>query len=147
MKKNDLVWGIIYTLIGLGCITVAYNTETALEGIIWGLGGVFFAVGVVGIIKYFYWNAPKRQERYKAREEHEKIEQNDELKTKIRDKAGRYSYLLGLYTAVISIIVFAVLDAVGVIENATMVEIYLGGYVVFQLIAGVVIFNRLMKKY
>jgi len=147
MKKSNLIWSIVYTIIGLVCITAAYNTETTAEGILWGLGGVFFAVGVVGIVKYFYWSAPKRQEQYKAREENEKIEQNDELKTKIRDKAGRYSYLLGLYTAIISIVVFAVLDAVGVIENAAMVVIYLGGYVVFQLIAGVVIFNRLMKKY
>ena len=147
MKKSNLIWNIVYTLIGLGCITAAYNTETTAEGILWGLGGVFLAVGVIGIVKYFYWSAPKRQERYKAREEIEKIEQKDELKTKIRDKAGRYSYLLGLYTAIISIVVFAVLDAVGVIENAAMVVIYLGGYVIFQLIAGVVIFNRLMKKY
>ena len=35
------------------------------------------------------------EERYEERLENERIEQHDELKTKIRDRAGRYSIRTG----------------------------------------------------
>ena len=79
--------------------------------------------------------------------ENDRIEQHDELKTKIRDRAGRYAYGIGLVVICFSILVFGILGALEVIDNARMIVLYLGGYLLFQVIAGIVIFNKLMKKY
>lgn len=102
---------------------------------------------VKSISIYFYWSSPKNKERYEERLENERIEQHDELKTKIRDRAGRYTYSLGLLVVCFSILVFGILGALEVIDNARMIVLYLGGYLLFQVIAGIVIFNKLMKKY
>ena len=45
-------------------------------------------------------------------------------------------------------VTFAIhLGALEVIDNARMMVLYLSGYLLFQVIAGIVIFNKLMKKY
>lgn len=41
-----------------------------------------------------------------------------ELKTKIRDRAGRYAYGIGLVVICFSILVFSILGALEVIDNA-----------------------------
>ena len=46
-----------------------------------------------------------------------------------------------------SILVFSILGALEVIDNTRMIVLYLSGYLLFQVIAGIVIFNKLMKKY
>ena len=69
------------------------------------------------------------------------------LKIKIRDRAGRYTYSLGLLVICFSILVFGILGALEVIDNTHMIVLYLSGYLLFQVIAGIVIFNKLMKKY
>ncbi|HIT68908.1 MAG TPA: hypothetical protein IAC36_03310, partial [Candidatus Aphodomonas merdavium] len=79
--------------------------------------------------------------------ENERIEQQDELKTKIRDRAGRYAYSLGLLVVSFSILAFGILGALDIIANARIIVLYLGAYLLVQVIAGIVIFNMLMKKY
>ena len=46
-----------------------------------------------------------------------------------------------------SILVFSILGALEIIDNARMIVFYLSGYLLFQVIAEIVIFNQLMKKY
>lgn len=79
--------------------------------------------------------------------ENERIEQHDELKTIIRDRAGRYTYSLGLLVICFSILVFGILGALEVIGHARMIVLYLSSYLLFQVIADIAIFNKLMKKY
>ena len=43
--------------------------------------------------------------------------------------------------------VFGILGALEAIDHARMIVLYLSGYLLFQVIAGIVIFNKLMKKY
>ena len=99
------------------------------------------------IYRYFYWNKPGNKERYAERMENEKIEQHDELKIKLRDKSGRYAYIFGLVAVSISIVAFSILGQLEIIDNSRMIIFYLGGYLIFQYIIGVVIFNHLLKKY
>ena len=40
-----------------------------------------------------------------------------------------------------------ILGALEVIDNARMIILYLSGYLMFQIITGIIIFNKLMKKY
>lgn len=85
--------------------------------------------------------------RYKEKLENEKIEQHDELKVKLRDRAGRYAYELSLVIVSISIVVFAILGQFEIIDNSRMIVLYLGALFIFQIIIINVIFNHLLKKY
>lgn len=147
MKKSNLIVGMLYVLFGVTCLIIALLIETKLEGILWGFAGAGIFPGMMMICKYFYWSSPKNKDRYEERLENERIEMHDELKTKIRDKAGRYTYTLGMIILSFSILVFGILGVLEVIENARMIVIYLSGYLLFQFIAGIVIFNKLMKRY
>lgn len=147
MKKSNLITGILYVLFGVACLIVALLIETKLEGILWGFAGAGIFPGIMMICKYFYWSSPKNKERYEERLENERIEQHDELKTKIRDRSGRYAYTLGLLIISFSILVFGVLGALDFIVNTRIIVLYLGAYLLFQVIAGIVIFNMLMRKY
>ena len=147
MKKSNLITGILYVLFGVACLLTALVIETKLEGILWGFAGAGIMPGLAMIYQYFYWNSPANKERYAELLENKRIEGHDELKTMIRDKSGRYAYLLGLLVISFSILVFGILGALEVIANARMIVLYLSAYLLFQFIAGVVIFNQLMKKY
>lgn len=85
MKKSNLITGILYVLFGVVCLIVALLIETKLEGILWGFAGAGIFPGIMMICKYFYWSSPKNKEQYEERLENDRIEQHDELKTKIRD--------------------------------------------------------------
>ena len=93
MKKSNLITGILYVLFGVVCLIVALLIETKLEGILWGFAGAGIFPGIMMICKYFYWSSPKNKEQYEERLENDRIEQHDELKTKIRDRAGGYLFL------------------------------------------------------
>lgn len=99
------------------------------------------------IYKYFYWSSPKNKDRYLEKLENEKIEMHDELKEKVRGKAGQYAYTIGLYIISFSTVMFAILDALEIIENGEIFVFFLAGYLVFQIIIGFVLLNQLMKKY
>lgn len=147
MKKSNWITGILYVLFGAACLFGALVSETGLDGILWGFAGAGIGPGVLMICQYFYWSSPENKARYAARLENERIEMHDELKTMVRNQAGRYAYSLGLLVVCLSIFVFGILGALGVLVHARLLVLYLGGYLLFQVIAGVVIFNRLMKKY
>ncbi len=136
MKKSNLITGILYVLFGVVCLIVALLIETKLEGILWGFAGAGIFPGIMMICKYFYWSSPKNKEQYEERLENDRIEQHDELKTKIRDRAGRYAYGIGLVVICFSILVFSILGALEVIDNARMIILYLSGYLMFQIITG-----------
>lgn len=147
MKKSNLMVGILYVLFGVICLMAALVMETKLEGILWGFAGAGIFPGILMICKYFYWSSPKRQGEYRERLENERIEMHDELKTKVRDKAGRYTYSLGLLVTCFAIFLFGILGALEILRNTRLIILYLSAYLLFQVIAGNVIFHQLMKKY
>lgn len=97
--------------------------------------------------KYYYWTRPENRKRYQEKIENENIELHDERKTMLRDKSGRYAYLIGLAVISVSMVVFSIMGNLNIIQNSELIILYLGGYLVFQYIIGVVIFNHLNKKY
>ncbi len=147
MKKSNLICGLIYAAAGALCLAIALRTETRLEGLLRGLAGAGIGPGAVMVGRYFYWSGPKRREQYRQRLENKQIEMRDELKEKIRDKSGRYAYVLGLLVVCVSMLVLSVLDALALIPSARMTILYLGAYLAFQIVAGILLFNRIMKKY
>ena len=146
MKKFQLISGIIYTLLGLAILLAAFFTDTKI-GMLYGLGGALTGPGLAMMGTYLYWSRPKNRQRYEERLENERIEMNDELKQKLRDRSGRYAYVLGLVTVSLSLFVIGILDSLGLIGDSLPLVWYLSAYLIFQIIAGIVIFNRLLKKY
>ena len=147
MKKSNIAAGMLYVLLGVVCLVAALSFETKLEGILWGIAGAGIVPGLMMIFSYFYWTSPKNSARYEECLETKQIEMHDELKTKIRNEAGRYTYTLGLLVICLSILAFGILGGLEIVDNALMIVLYLSGYMIFQVIAGIVIFNKLMKRY
>ena len=146
MKRSELYFGIGYLLAGILFLVLGFSIQSRLAGILFGLGGACLGPGLVMIFKYFYWTRPDKRQQYTQKLEREKIESQDELKESIRNKSGRYTYVLGLLVSSLSTLVFAILDVLEILDARVFV-FYLGGYLVFQLAAGTVIFDWLLKKY
>ncbi len=145
MKKSTLAIGIVYTLTGFGFLAAALSAHSELGSLLCGFAGVAIGLGITSIYKYFDWKAHRNEKEY--REKQELIELHDELKEKLRDKSGRYAYVLGLVVVGIAIPVFAVLNQLHLIESSSVLVIFLFFYLIFQYVAGVVIFKFLLKKY
>ena len=147
MKKSNLITGIVYLLAGIVFLGTALLTDTKLDGLFFGFAGAGIIPGIMMIFKYCYWSSPKNKERYAEKLENEKIELHDELKEKLRDKSGRYAYTAGLFVIAVSMMLFAVLNSLEIVQTGNIIVLVLGGYLVFQIVIGIVIFNHLMKKY
>ena len=146
-KKSELVIGLFYIVAGLALIMTGFLIDSALDSIIIGCGAGMAGGGIGTVARYLYWNAPKNRERYREKIENENIELHDELKVKLRDKAGRYTYSLGLLVICVSILVFSVLGSLELICGERLIILYLSGYLIFQIAAGGVIFRCLLRKY
>lgn len=72
---------------------------------------------------------------------------HDERKTILRDKSGRYAYIIGLIVISVSIVIFSIIGSLNIIENSKLIITYLAGFLVFQFIIGILIYNHLNKKY
>lgn len=147
MKKSNLITGICYVAIGVIFLVLALTFESNLDSMFFGIAGAGIAPGVMVIYKYFYWNKPENRERYQEKIENETIEQHDELKVKLRDRSGRYAYGIGLITICVSIAVFSILDKLQILNSTRIIVLYLGAYLISQIIIGIVIYRRLLKRY
>ncbi len=148
MKKKDLMTGCLYTVLGAAALLAAVFTDTPLDSLMCGFAGGFGFPGICMIIRYFYLSSsPVRQAEYARRLDEAAIEKNDELKEKLRDKSGRYAYVAGMFVISFSMFLIAMLGAAGKITGSRFMVLYLGGLLVFQAAAGIVIYNRMLRKY
>lgn len=147
MKKDNLYVGLASLFIGGICLVIALNFESGIRSLLFGFAGAGIGPGAVMLWKYYYWTRPENRKRYQEKIENENIELHDERKTMLRDKSGRYAYLIGFAVISVSMVVFSILGNLGIIQNSELIILYLGGYLVFQYIIGVVIYNHLNKKY
>lgn len=147
MQKSYLSKGIVLVMIGICFILAAVFTENVIDGLLWGLAGGALGPGIARIIQYFYWSAPKNQERYREIQEQQDINLHDELNEKLRDKSGRIAYHIGLLIICISEVVFSLLGKTGVITDHRVIVLYLFGLLVFQIVAGKIAYNLLRKRY
>ncbi len=147
MKKDNLYVGLASLFIGGICLVIALNFESGIRSLLFGFAGAGIGPGAVMLWKYYYWTRPENRKRYQEKIENENIELHDERKTMLRDKSGRYAYLIGFAVISVSMVVFSIMGNLNIIQNSRLIILYLGGYLVFQYIIGVVIFNHLNKKY
>ena len=149
MKKSYLLTGIVMIAAGLAFLAASIFWDTPLDSLLCGFSGAFTMSGLAQVYKYFKWTKLETPDSYRRHVEEEQIELRDERKEMLRNKSGRYAYILGLATVSAAIIVFSVLDAFGIVEEdtATLFIFFLAGYALFQLVAGWVIYKRLEKRY
>ena len=148
MKKNNLMFGILYAILGSVFLIIAIShNDNKLSGVLWGLTGAMAGMGFAMIYKYIYWTRPKNKERYAEMLENERIDMHDELKEKLRDKSGRYAYVIALVVIALSMMVFSVLSSLEIIKEGKLIVLYLGGLLVFLYVVGIIIYKRLLDKY
>ena len=137
MKKSYLWSGLGMIALGLVCLAASILWDTPLDSLLCGFSGALAVPGAMQVWKYFKWTRLETADSYRRHLEEEQIELRDERKSMLRDKSGRYAYILGLLAAALAILVFSVLDAFGVVgeDTASLMVLFLGGYAVFQLVA------------
>ena len=149
MKKSYLWSGLGMIAGGILFLLAALLLETPLDSLFCGFFGAFTGPGVMQVYKYVKWTKLETPDSYQRHLEEEQIELRDERKSMLRDRSGRYAYILGLLAVALALLVFSVLDAFGVVEEdtASLMILFLAGYAVFQLVAGWVIYRWLEKRY
>lgn len=147
MKKGNLIEGLLFVSGGVILLCIALLTGSALDSLLIGFAVGAICSGIVMICKYIYWNTEKNKERYQQKIANENIELHDELKSMLRDKSGRYSYTVGLITVSASIVIFSISGKLEIVNNSRMIVLYLSGYLIFQIIIGILIFKHMLKKY
>ena len=147
MKKHNFVTGIVFTLAGIVFFLAALFSHGELDAPLCGVAGGLLGSGVIILYKYFYAKAHRQDKEFQEKQEREDIELHDELKEKIRNQSGRYAYILGIVVAAVAYLVFSTLDSLHVLETGSAVLIFLALFVLFQIVAGVVIFKVLLNKY
>ena len=147
MEKKNLVSGICMTIVGLAFLVIALTTEMKLDGILAGFGSALFAPGILRIRRYRHWNKPENREKYQEMMEKEQISLHDELNVQLRDKAGRYTFWINFVISAAGTVILVILKDLEVIILEPWVFKCLAGYIVFQVVAYVWIFYKLLDKY
>ena len=145
MKKSNIIYGLTCIILsGISLYIAIIFDANKMSGVFYGLTGALGVGGIVSIAQYFYWK--RHNEKYDEKLEIERIEQQDELKQKLRDKSGRYAYLIGMSITALSIMAYSLLGVLNIMDTEYIV-IYLSIYLISQLFIGKIVFNHLLRKY
>ena len=145
MKKSNIIYGLTCIILsGISLYIAIIFDANKMSGVFYGLTGALGVGGIVSIAQYFYWK--RHNEKYEEKLEIERIEQQDELKQKLRDKSGRYAYLIGMSITALSIMAYSLLGVLNIMDTEYIV-IYLSIYLISQLFIGKIVFNYLLRKY
>ncbi len=147
MKISDLNKGVLCILVGSCFVLAAVFTESAVDGLLWGVAGGALGPGIGWIVKHFYWAAPQNKKRYSEIKEQEDISLHDELNEKLRDKSGRIAYNIIFFLICISEVTFSILGKAGMIINHKTIVWYLFGLLIIQIAIDKVVYYQLRKKY
>ncbi len=149
MKKSCLWTGIRMIAVGLICLAGAVIWDTPLSSLLCGFFGALVCPGAMMVYKYFKWTRLETRDSYRRHLEEEQIELRDERKEMLRNKSGRYAYILGLLVTAVSILAFSILGKLGLTEEGAsrLITLYLAAFLVIQYLAGAVFYKLLEKKY
>ena len=149
MKKRELWFGLGMIAGGILFLLAALLLETPLDSLFCGFFGAFTAPGAVQVYKYVKWTKLETADSYQRHLEEEQIELRDERKEMLRNKSGRYAYNLGLLAAAVSMTAFSILGKLGIVEESAsrLMILFLAGYMVFQILAGWVLYRMLDRRY
>ncbi len=146
MNKKYLWYGFIYLTVGILFSVMSIMNEGKISSLYSGIAGGGIVGGMALLGKYFYWNNPKRTQKYKEKLEDEEINLKDERNEMYRDKAGRYAYKIGMIIIGISIILFSILNAFD-IYNSSIIMTYLGILWIVLYVIGIVHYRKLKEEH
>lgn len=147
MKKSSFWSGLVYFLLGLAFLLAGLVWETRLSSLCVGFGAGMLSSGIMQLVRYRKWTRPENRAAYREKLEEAQIELRDERKAMLRDRSGRYAWLLGMVLCAVSIVVFGVLGALEIVESARLMVLFLGAYLLVQHGAGVFFYRHLSQKY
>ena len=149
MKKRELWFGLGMIAGGILFLLAALLLETPLDSLFCGFFGAFTAPGAVQVYKYVKWTKLETPDSYQRHLEEEQIELRDERKSMLRDRSGRYAYVLGMLLACAAIVAFSILGKLGVVPEAAaeLLIYFLAAFLLVEYAAGILIYKRLEKRY
>ena len=149
MKKSVLWTGLGMIALGLACFAAAVFWNTPLDSLFCGFFGALAGPGAVQVYKYVKWTKLETPDSYQRHLEEEQIELRDERKSMLRDRSGRYAYVLGMLLACAAIVVFSILGKLGVVpeEAAELLIYFLAAFLLVEFTAGILIYKRLETRY
>nr|WP_325257824.1 hypothetical protein [uncultured Oscillibacter sp.] len=149
MKKSHLWTGLGMTAAGLACLAAALLWDTPLDSLLCGFAGALAGPGAVQILQYLKYTRPGAAAAYQEKLEEERINLRDERKEMLRNKAGRYAYLLVMVLTAVSILTFSVLGKLGAVEDGAsrLITLFLAAFLLAQYFAGVFIYQILENRY
>ncbi len=147
MKKRNLWWALGLMAAGLVCFVAALLWETQLSSLFCGFGGGLVFNSLIQLWRYAKWTRPENAPLYQERLEQEQIDLRDERKVMLRDRSGRYAYLLGLVLCSFSILAFSVLNMLGIQVSGLAIVLFLTAYLIVQYAAGIWFYRRLSRRY
>jgi len=149
MKKSNLLFGVGMVAVGIVFLLTALLWDTPLRSLLYGFAGAFTAPGIIQIGKYIKWTRPKNVPIYRERLEQERIDLRDERKSMLRDRSGRYAYVFGLAVLTAAVLVFSILEMLGIIGKAEgrLITLFLAFDLIVQYLAGIVFYQMLAKRY
>lgn len=147
MEKRYLWQGLGSLAGGLVCLGLALVLDTVLGSLLWGFAGALIAPGAAQVLRYRKWSRPENAAAYQEKLELERIELRDERKELLRNKAGRYAFVLGLLLCVASMVVFSVLGKLGMAADHRLIVLFLGGLLLAELLAFFLIYRVLERRY
>lgn len=147
MKKTNLYLGILLLFIGFVCLSAASGLKSGAEGLLPGLAGVGIGGGIIVLFRFLYWSNPKNQDKYKEKTGKENQDFFDQRKAALWDKAAKYAYVTGAVVIAVSIVIFSIWESLDKTANFLPLITYLTGFMLFQIVIGILIFSYLNKKY
>ena len=149
MKKRELWLGLGMIAGGILFLLAALLLETPLDSLFCGFFGAFTAPGAVQVYKYVKWTKLETPDSYQRHLEEEQIELRDERKSMLRDRSGRYAYVLGMLLACAALVAFSILGKLGVVPEAAaeLLVYFLAAFLLVEFAAGILIYKRLEKRY
>ena len=149
MKKKELWFGLGMIAGGILFLLAALLLETPLDSLFCGFFGAFTGPGVMQVYKYVKWTKLETADSYQRHLEEEQIELRDERKSMLRDRSGRYAYVLGMLLACAALVAFSILGKLGVVPEAAaeLLVYFLAAFLLVEFAAGILIYKRLEKRY
>lgn len=145
--KKRLRKSIVILFAGIIFIILAFYTKETAGNYLFGFGGGLLGAGLMTLWSYAYWSRPSQEEVYTEKMLLTEIEQKDELKEKLRDKSGRYAYLLSFGLSIAGLMVLMILWAFGIQLRMDVMINMLAIYMLFQAFSGILIYRVISKKY
>lgn len=140
-KKKVLV--VCWMLAGIAIVIASLLIlDSSLMGIALGLSG-----GMIGSALVFSIKSKKTPEQMRADEKRLEHIRKDERKIMLRDKSGRYAYIIGMVCLLIITTVFFVLRNFGVVFSVDMMISVYSAFVIFEYVLGMAIFAFLEKRH